>query len=65
MAGAGRSRSGGPKLEPVAQNALGRELKALYEQIVSEPIPDRFIDLLDRLEEAEAQNGHSGDKKER
>jgi hypothetical protein len=53
MAGSVRDRSEGPRLEPVAQHALGRELRAMYEQIVSEPVPERFIRLLDQLEHAE------------
>lgn len=57
----------GPRLEPVAQNALGRELKAMYDQIVSEPVPERFVRLLDQLEHAEtdAGSGRPADAKSR
>ena len=48
-----------PKLEPAAQTVLGRELRHMYHQIVSEPVPDRFVHLLDQLEQAEGRR--SGD----
>lgn len=56
MVGADRDPPNGPKLEPVAQNALGRELRAMYDQIVSEPVPDRFIRLLEQLERAQGDD---------
>jgi len=29
---------------------IGKELRGLYGDVVSQPVPDRFLDLLDRLE---------------
>ena len=29
---------------------IGRELRGLYADVVSQPVPDRFLDLLDKLE---------------
>jgi hypothetical protein len=29
---------------------ISRELRGLYDDVVSQPVPDRFLDLLDRLE---------------
>ena len=29
---------------------IGRELQALYDEVLREPLPDRFYELLDRLE---------------
>ncbi len=34
--------------------AIGRRLRSYYDQIVDQPIPDRFIDLLKQLEEKES-----------
>jgi hypothetical protein len=34
--------------EPAA--TIGRELKSLYDRVVTEPVPDRFRELLDELE---------------
>ncbi|MCO5070113.1 MAG: hypothetical protein M9944_02750 [Rhizobiaceae bacterium] len=40
--------------DPLGPNSeIGRKLKQYYEDIVSEEIPDRFSDLLSRLETAE------------
>jgi hypothetical protein len=38
-------------LDPVIQAHIGRELKALFDVIAHEPVPDRFVELLRRLEE--------------
>jgi hypothetical protein len=35
------------------QARLGRTLRVLYQELVNEPIPDRFLKLLDELEEGE------------
>jgi hypothetical protein len=29
---------------------LGEHLRALYQEVVSQPIPDRFLDLLEKLD---------------
>ncbi len=37
------------------QDHLGRKLKATYEDLVSQPVPDKFIQLLDELARREKQ----------
>jgi hypothetical protein len=37
-------------LDSNIQNHIGRELRAVYDQIVNEPVPDRFLKLLAELE---------------
>lgn len=32
------------------QRALGRELRRLYDEVVQEPIPDDFLDLLKKID---------------
>jgi hypothetical protein len=44
-----------PALEPKLQAHIGRQLRQLYDQMVSEPVPDRFKALLDRLEGLETK----------
>ncbi|ESR25347.1 hypothetical protein N177_1864 [Lutibaculum baratangense AMV1] len=44
------------------QSALGRELRALYDGVVSQPVPDRFVELLNALDE-KAQDGEADEKK--
>lgn len=42
-----------------ANSEIGRKLKQYYDDLVSEQIPDRFAELLSKLEQAE-----TGDKKD-
>jgi len=45
------------------QSLITAKLKSLYESIQNEAIPDRFIDMLEKLEEAErrADSKHAQD----
>lgn len=36
-----------------ANGPIGRKLKSLFEVIETEPVPDRILDLLEQLDEAE------------
>jgi len=40
-------------LDSRSQEAIGRALKAHYEDLVRAPVPDKFMELLDRLEASE------------
>lgn len=40
-------------LDRQMQAALGRQLRAMYDDIASEPVPARFLELLDALESKE------------
>lgn len=42
-----------PKLPPEVQEKLGDELRKYYASLVSMPLPERFIELLDRLAKSE------------
>jgi Anti-sigma factor NepR len=44
---AGRSK----KPAPDVSDHISRQLKAVYDDIVSQPVPSRFIDLLSKLDE--------------
>ena len=46
-------------LEPDVQAHLGRQLRAVYDELASQPVPDRFLKLLDALERSgsSAQGG--------
>ena len=39
------------------QDHIGGKLRAAYGQLVQEPVPDRFADLLKQLSEAESTQG--------
>jgi len=46
--------AGAQRLEPDVQAHLGRQLRAVYDEMASEPVPDRFIQLLEALERKQA-----------
>ena len=46
-----------PTIDRVTQTRLGDQLRAMYDDLVSQPVPDRFKDLLERLE-----NGGASEK---
>lgn len=39
-----------PSLPADAQNRIGQRLKAMYDNVVQQPVPDRFAQLLEQLE---------------
>ncbi|WP_082536928.1 MULTISPECIES: NepR family anti-sigma factor [unclassified Aureimonas] len=44
----------GPTADLGANTAIGKKLKAYYDDFASEPVPDRFLSLLDALDAAES-----------
>ena len=40
-------------------SAIGKRLKAYYDDFASEPVPDRFLSLLDALDAAESASKRS------
>jgi len=71
MNSAGRGEAGGPNayveagesevadvhLSDAVQETIGRSLKAHYDDIAKEPIPDKFLVLLAQLEAQELKGG--------
>jgi hypothetical protein len=55
-ASAGKAASEG-RMEPELQDHIGRQLRAVYNQILEEPVPERFLKLL-----ADLQDKQSGGK---
>ncbi len=53
--GKDKKRSGGaaPAKAFDPNGAIGRKLKSFYDVIETEPVPDRLLDLLEKLDEAE------------
>jgi hypothetical protein len=39
---------------PAVEQIISRQLRAIYDEVVSEPIPDRFVELLEALERKKA-----------
>jgi hypothetical protein len=38
------------KRNPNVKEHIGRQLRALYDEVASQPVPDRFMELLNRLD---------------
>jgi len=45
-----------PALPPDVQVKIGEKLKAIYDDVVRQPVPDRFRDLLSQLDAASMQS---------
>ena len=57
-----KARGGeGRGLDARSQEAIGRSLKAHYEDLVRAPIPGKFLEMLDRLEATERSKSQGGD----
>jgi Anti-sigma factor NepR len=39
-----------PGLDRATQERIGNHLRAMYDDLMQQPVPDRFVELLDRLE---------------
>jgi len=50
---------GGPGLEEarLRQQAIGVKLRHMFDQVVNEPVPDEFLDILRRADEGAAKKG--------
>ena len=47
----------GPRLDPAAEARIGNKLKAMYDQVVNEPVPDHLLALLGQLDEKSHDDG--------
>jgi hypothetical protein len=39
-----------PGLQPQVQDHIGRQLRAVYDDLLNQPVPDRFKELMDKLD---------------
>lgn len=44
-----------PKLDNTSQKRIGDQLRAMYDDLVQQPVPDRFRNLLDLLEKKDQE----------
>jgi len=47
-----------PRIGPDLQDRLGLQLRAMYDQLRTEPLPERILDLLKRLDPIEPKPPH-------
>jgi hypothetical protein len=45
------------KLGRDVQARLGQQLRAMYDEVVSQGVPDKFADLINRLDKTETKEG--------
>jgi hypothetical protein len=41
-----------PQIDPRIQNEIGKHLRAYYDDVINEPVPDKFMELLEKLEQS-------------
>jgi len=46
-----------PRLDSVSQGRIGDQLRAMYDDLIQQPVPERFKDLLDQLDKAGTSTG--------
>lgn len=51
QAGGGKSARG--RLDPDIQKRIGAQLRAMYTDVVNEGVPDRFMELIQKLDKQE------------
>ena len=56
-----KPRSSDPMVSPAVQAKIGEQLRGLYDDIKSEPVPDRLLALLQQLEGARPADPAAGD----
>lgn len=45
--------SAAPRLDRTAQTRIGDKLRSMYADLVQQPVPDRFTELLSQLQESD------------
>ena len=40
------------------QRALGRELRRMYDEVVQEPVPDEFLEILRKIDQPNGKKGN-------
>ena len=52
---AGDGMRGGAQIEPRIQTEIGKHLRAIYDDVINEPVPSKFMELLEKLEQSTTQ----------
>lgn len=50
-----------PKLDSTSQKRIGDQLRAMYDELMQQPVPDRFRELLDQLDKREQLDKKGGE----
>jgi hypothetical protein len=47
--------AGSMRIDPQVQTEIGRHLRAIYDDVINEPVPAKFLELLEKLERSTAR----------
>jgi hypothetical protein len=53
-----QGKQGSPAMDSELQAHIGRHLKASYEDVLNQPVPDRFHQLLEALDRRESKSSN-------
>jgi hypothetical protein len=51
----GRTPDGKANIDPRIQSEIGKRLRAIYDDVINEPVPNKFMELLEKLERSTTQ----------
>jgi hypothetical protein len=51
------SGGGSVRIEPRIQREIGKRLRTIYDDVINEPVPSKFIELLEKLERSTTRKG--------
>ena len=49
------AQRGGAPMDARIQNEIGKHLRAIYDDVINEPVPNKFMELLQKLEQSTTQ----------
>ncbi len=44
------AQNGSAQIDPRIQTEIGKHLRAIYDDVINEPVPSKFMELLEQLE---------------
>jgi hypothetical protein len=63
VGGMGRRKDSAPEIDQELQAHIGRHLKAAYDDILNQSVPDRFLSLLEQLTDKDEPASETGAEK--
>ena len=51
----GESSKRSAHIDPRVQHEIGKHLRAIYDDVINEPVPSKFMELLEKLERSTTQ----------
>jgi hypothetical protein len=57
MQAAGPPGAAAARIDTRIQREIGKQLRAIYDDVINEPVPNRFMELLEKLERSTSGKG--------